>query len=54
MPVGKLWKFADKITQVYSCLLIKDPKKRENEVNGVAVFHSRNIKGGLTLISIWD
>lgn len=29
MPVVKLWKFADKITQVCSCLLIKDPKKRE-------------------------
>lgn len=41
MPGVNLWKFADKITQVCNCLLIKYPKKRKDEVNGGVVFYSR-------------
>lgn len=43
MPVVKLWKFADKITQVCSCLLIKDPKKRKN-INGLACFIAETLR----------
>lgn len=51
---GKVMKVrnADKLTQVCTFLLIRDPKERKKEVNRVAVVYSTDIRGRPTLMSI--